>query len=509
MKRPLLVKLISAMGALVLISGLTSSLIIGLNTKKAFRSLIRENDVILSRAFSTAFKEYYHINGSWKGISEIINDSEVLWFGMKSMSSDRSYSMHGQSVMGPSIKMVLTDGNGRLITHTLEEDPPLEIPESLLYEGGRTTIDKIEENKNVPSKVSKEVLEDGTPIVVDNGNIVGYLFVGSMAETFFGQFKSKFLSGVFQSIIISTLFVALVAIGIASIIFRNIMKPLEGLKDATKKMSRGNYQVETGIKRKDELGVLAKSFETMASELKKADEWKKRLIIDSAHELRTPVALLQGNLEMMREGVYPADEEHLDRLYEETLMLSKLVAELRELADAESVETSLNFEIVDVHAILSNLIDSYQAAALSKSVIIDFDLRNATQESTEQLSESFKIYGTKHKLKQALSNIFSNAMRYTTEGGKIHVELELDDNHVCIAIEDTGKGIPVDEREKIFERFYRTDVARNRATGGLGLGLSVAKKIVEAHKGDISAKDPKQLNGSRFEVNIPAAENSK
>ncbi|MFO7848316.1 MAG: ATP-binding protein [Spirochaetia bacterium] len=474
MRGRLLVKLLAAMGVVVLIGSLASAIIIGITTQKAFKALVRENDRALSQTIASSFEEYYRQNGRWEDVEKLLEDSGSLLHSPRRMMGSGT-GMMGQNGRMPMqergseenpFRIVLTDEDGTVVAHSLDNF-------------SRKTV-------------GDQVLQEGTPLVVD-GRTAGYLFVGTMVEPAFGPFQRQFISNVYRSIALSTLLVAFVAIGAAALVFRNIIHPLESLTEATKQMSRGDYAINIDTTRTDEIGKLSNSFHSMAEALREADEWKRRLITDSAHELRTPVALLQGNLEMMREGVYPADNEHLDRLYEETLLLARLVSELRTLADAEAGSSSYDFRRMSLGEVVSHLVAAFRVEASSKNIHLKLDTRG----------EDFTVYGDRYKLEQAVSNIFSNALRYTPKDGTVIVELFKEDKTICTALEDSGPGIAVEERDKVFERFYRTDLGRNRSDGGSGLGLPVAQQIVKMHGGDIRIEEPIKLTGARFVLSVP------
>ena len=472
MKSRLLVKLIASMGLVVILGGAVSAFTIGFSTKRAFRSLVRENDIGLSRTLAGAFEDYYRREGDWSGVERLLRSPGAM---MQLDGAMQRQNMHGSMMprMGRSdrpgaTQLLLSDEEGEVIARTSDDFSS--------------------------EKIGKSELGGGTPLVVE-GERVGYLFIGSMLNPVLGPFQRAYLFNVYRSIVLSTLLVALVAIAVAALLFRHIISPLRELSRATAMMRGGNYEVDVATERSDEIGVLSNSFQEMAVSLKEADEWKRRLIADSAHELRTPVSLLQGNLEMIREGIYPADETHIEGLYEETLLLSRLVGELRDLADAEAGKRSYTFEAFSLRTLITQLIHSFRAESEAKRL----DLK------MEATSGEFEVFADRHKLSQAFSNIISNALRYSPEQGTVKLSLFENDRFVEAAVEDSGAGIEPQEREKIFERFYRTDSARNRATGGSGLGLAVSKEILEAHGGRISAENPRELNGARILVQLPKA----
>ena len=486
MKRRLLLKLLAAMAAVVLLGGITSALIIGVSTQKAFRNLVRENDVILSNAAASVFERYYVENGGWQGIDRLIAETggmpsmmgmyghmpgagEMMGRG-RMMSPGRRVpdGQQGRSVTPGPHSIVLTDESGNVLAHTLPDF--------------------------ARDKVGQNTLETGTSLWA-GGKRIGYLFLGSMIEPAFGPFKYRFLADIYRSIAASTLLLVLVATGISALVFRHIMKPLNQLTHATERMSRGEYEVEVDVRRNDEIGTLSRSFFTMADSLRKTDEWKRRLIADSAHELRTPVALLQGNLEMMREGIYPADSEHLDRLYEETQLLSRLVAELRTLADAEAGAASYDFQTVDLKELLERTVSMFGVEAGRMGVEINLRAGDG----------SLEIRGDRMKIEQAVMNVISNALKHSPEGSRIGIELFEEGEKRCIAVEDSGPGIPEDEREKVFDRFYRTDRSRNRADGGSGLGLAVSREIMKMHGGTVEVREPEKLSGARLMFTFPVS----
>ncbi len=489
MRGRLLLKLMAAMVAVLLIGGIVSAAVIGLTTRNAFRSLVQESDVALSENMAPLFEEYYRRNGSWKDIEDILEEPGLM------LLLGRRY---GQGMMERGMGMRMRPGDevdrkpaplpARLLLRDREGDTLLYYPPTPIHGNGEA-VDK--------APAEKKSQEAGTELRV-NGDVVGYLFVGSMIEPALGPIQQTFLVNVRRSIALSTLISLLFAVGFAALIFRNLVAPLQALTEATNMLSRGNYNIGLDTERRDEIGVLSRSFRDMALELQRADEWKRRVIADSAHELRTPVALLQGNLEMIRDGVYPADAQHIESLYEETLLLSRLVGELRTLADAETGSSSYEFANFSLERLMQHLVQSFRGESGAKNIRIRLETK----------STPGNIYGDRRKLEQAFSNIISNALGYSPEGGDIRIELERQEEMLLIAVEDSGDGIPEEDREKVFERFYRTDKARNRATGGSGLGLAVAREIVEAHAGQIEAKSPKQLPGARIEVLLGADKGS-
>ncbi|HKK66214.1 MAG TPA: ATP-binding protein, partial [Clostridia bacterium] len=337
-------------------------------------------------------------------------------------------------------------------------------------------------------------LDKGIALFHD-GKKVGYLFVGSMIEPAFGPFQQAFLMNVYRSILTASLIVGIIfpLVGIF-LMRRHITHPLQQLSEAARGIAVGNYNLPIDNTRADEIGDLFNSFQQMAAKLSAADQWKRKLIADSAHELRTPVSVLQGNLEMMLEGVYPLNRERINGLYGETLLLKRLVQELQELSHAESASTVYNFSVTDIAALLHSVIENFRTSAAAKKIELQFKNSN----------EPVEVYADRDKLRQVITNVLKNAVRYTPEDGVIQVELsrQLSGTAMC-SIEDSGGGIPVEEREKVFERFYRIQQDRNRSSGGSGLGLAIVHEIVLKHDGKAYFEDPKVLQGARLVLELP------
>lgn len=485
MKSRLLIKLIASMGLVVILGGAVSAFVIGVSTRRAFRSLVRESDIGLSRSLAGTFEEYYRRNGDWSGVEELLRSPAAMMQLEGAMPGPRMGGMSDPNMHGPgmprmgrmgrpgALELLLTDEEGDVIARSSGE---------------------VSQEEDSQEELEKRELDEGTPLEAA-GERVGYLFVGSMVDPVLGPFQRAFLFNVYRSIGLSTMLVALVAIAVAALLFRHIISPLRQLGRATAMMRQGNYEVDVATGRGDEIGALSNSFQEMVVSLKEADEWKRRLIADSAHELRTPVSLLQGNLEMIREGIYPADKEHIDSLYEETLLLSRLVGELRDLADAQEGRKSYSFETCSLRELVAQILRSFRAQTEERQIEVKMEV----------VSGECAVFGDCRKLSQAFSNIVSNAVRYSPRNGSIKVTVGEDEAKVEVAVEDSGEGIEPDEREKIFERFYRTDRARNRATGGSGLGLAVSKEILEVHGGRIVAEEARDLGGARILVQLPKA----
>ena len=297
----------------------------------------------------------------------------------------------------------------------------------------------------------------GVPIKV-NGKTAGFILTGSMISPTLSAEEEYFLNRIKVIIILITAFTLFTSIIFSYIFSYKLTKPITALSKATKQIENGNYSIRVNEKGTDEISTLSKSFNNMASSIQHNDTWRKQIIADSAHELRTPVTLIQGQLEMIIDGVYNADKKNLKSIYEETLILSRLIKELQELSSAESGNLNLIPTKIELKEFIDSIIKSYTSGTLIENIELKSTITNPLP----------LIYGDTQKLTQVFNNIISNAIRYTNK--YIQIDSEVNKEYVIIKISDNGIGIPKDDLEKVFERFYRVDRSRNREQGGSGLG---------------------------------------
>jgi two-component system OmpR family sensor kinase/two-component system sensor histidine kinase BaeS len=215
----------------------------------------------------------------------------------------------------------------------------------------------------------------------------------------------------------------------------------------------------------------------MMDELQQADQQRRNLTADVAHELRTPVHILQGHIEGILDGVYQADEATLKTMLEETHQLSHMIDDLQTITLAEAGRLNLKFETLLVSDLIADVVTSFSPEAESRGI----DLYG-------ECEQNLFINGDGVRLDQVLSNLVSNALRYTESGGVVNLKGRIEENRVLIEVRDTGTGIAEEDLPFIFERFYRADKTRNRAGGGVGLGLAIARQLVEAHGGVIEVE---------------------
>ncbi len=486
MKLKLAYKLGIIIVSTVILSAAVSSAIISVNTRSAFLKLVKKNDINAAQNIGHSLEEYYARYGNWEGIDRLLENP----FALYQDNQDRGFQAEGMGRMGP-MEGGMDSHMGSRFMRRNEMRPLFRI---LLSDEEGDVILHTFDDLHTTEKLSQRTLDEGVALWY-RGERIGYVFVGSMIESAFGPFQRAFLSNVYRSILLAALIVGIIFPFIGVLLMqRHIIEPLKRLTRAANKVAAGDYKVRTDTRRVDEIGELSNSFQKMASELASTDEWKRKLIADSAHELRTPVSILQGNLEMMIEGVYECDKERIEGLYTETLLLNKLVQELQDLAHAESIHTYYTMETTDIMDILKSIVENFKTKALEKKIDLQLMVPNS----------SIQIVADRNKIKQVLFNVLQNSYRYAPEGGIVLAELtEHNANEVQISIEDNGEGIPVAEREKVFERFYRVQKDRNRSSGGTGLGLAIVREIVKRHGGKVYFEDPKALSGARIVILIP------
>ena len=236
------------------------------------------------------------------------------------------------------------------------------------------------------------------------------------------------------------------------------------------------------------------SFNTMASDLERAERLRQNMVADVAHELRTPLSNIKGYLEAVRDGVIKPDVDTIRKLDEEATLLSRLVDDLQELSLAEAGELRLIRNATDIADLINQTVAAIQAKAMLKGVSI----------ATELPDRLPPVDIDAHRIGQVLRNLLENAVTHTATGGAITVSAVPQPNWVEVSVIDTGEGIPAKELPFIFERFYRVDKSRARATGGSGLGLTIAKRLVEAHGGEIKVQS-EVGKGSHFSFTVPVS----
>lgn len=288
------------------------------------------------------------------------------------------------------------------------------------------------------------------------------------------------------------LLAAAIALVLTFVLSRRMSSPIGALAATARRLGRGDLSQRVQLRDRGEVRELAQAFNSMAVDLERLEQLRRNLVADVAHELRTPLSNIQGYVEAIRDGVMKPDGATLDSLNEEAALLSRLVDELQELSLAEAGELKLVYQEEDVTELIRRAAVSWQPQVVAKGMSLSVDLPDKLP----------SVNIDWQRINQVLHNLLENAVAHTGKGGIITVAAAERGAWVEISVSDTGEGIPAQDLPNIFERFYRVDRSRARATGGSGLGLTIAKRLVEAHGGKIEAQS-KLGRGSRFSFTIP------
>lgn len=267
--------------------------------------------------------------------------------------------------------------------------------------------------------------------------------------------------------------------GVASyFLSRHILSPIDQMTRGTKQLARFKFDTRIKVKSKDELGQLAADFNRMAQTLQKYENLQKQWVADTSHELRTPVSILRGEVEAIRDGIRKPDEEMVESLHEEILHLEKIIEDLHLLSTADLQTMDMQTETISPVIVLKSVLN------LFKTRFEDADL---TLDVAGLGDEGVLATGDKDRLKQLFSNLLENHLKYTTRPGDISLYTRRNGTTMSIIFEDSGPGVPEESIQKLFDRLYRVDKSRSRKSGGTGLGLSICRAIAHAHNGRIWA----------------------
>ncbi|HEU4760275.1 MAG TPA: ATP-binding protein [Dehalococcoidia bacterium] len=307
-----------------------------------------------------------------------------------------------------------------------------------------------------------------------------------------GAPEDAFLADVRRSLWISGGLTAAVALVLAILLARQITGPLRRLAGATADIAGGRLDRRIERPGNDEVGQLARAFNGMAEALQRQEQLRRSLMADIAHELRTPLSVLRGNLEAMQDGLLQPTPDQVVVLHDQSLALSRLVEDLRTLSLASAGHLELRRQPADVGELARTAASELDALAREREI-------NLSVQAPPGLPSAAV---DRDRLGQVLRNLLDNALRYTPPGGRVDVEVKGQAKQVIVSVADTGSGIAPEDLPHVFDRFYRADGSRARATGGSGLGLAIVKQLIEAHGGHVWAES-EAGRGSVFSFSLP------
>lgn len=323
------------------------------------------------------------------------------------------------------------------------------------------------------------------------GRIVGSVSITYYGPYFFSENDFQFINTLNSVLLVIGILAGIFSVIAGSLLARRIARPVTKTVDIAKQIAQGNYELRfEGETNTRELNDLVRAVNQLSCALSEQENLRRRLTADVAHELRTPLAAVGAHLEAMLEGIWEPTPERLAGCYEEVMRLKKLVADLEQLAKAEGDSLKLNMSKTDLLEIARIAYEALEAEAAKKEL------------SVSVRGETSFVDADQDRLCQVAINLLSNAIKYTPKGGSILIEAQDTEVSGFLRVKDSGIGISKEELPLIFERFYRTDKSRSRMTGGAGIGLTIARSIVSAHGGTITAES--EVNaGSCFTVTIP------
>ncbi|WP_330602764.1 sensor histidine kinase [Anaerosolibacter carboniphilus] len=338
-------------------------------------------------------------------------------------------------------------------------------------------------------------IEKKFPILHDEIE-VGYVEIGHYGPFYFSEHDIMFindLNKVFMSIGIFSMFFAFVC---GVVMSDRLTKPISRVIETARMISKGNFGGRSYEKSSTtEITQLTSTINDLAATLERQENLRMRLTEDVAHELRTPLATVQSHMEAMIDGIWKLDIERLKSCHDEIIRLNGLVGDLERLAEFESENLILNNTAFDITSLVERIVRNFENDFMQKGIEIKFK------------GESETIFADKDKISQVIVNLLSNALKYTPAGGKAYIHILGNKENIELQVKDTGVGISEENLPYIFERFYRVEKSRNRLTGGAGIGLTITKAIVEAHKGMIRVSS-ELGRGTEFIVTIPKSRQS-
>ncbi len=488
MTRSLWIKLMGAFALVIVVGTGMVVFLVSRATTGQFELYVTQSGRQWAAWLAPALAGYYARSGSWSGVETVLQNPWAAggtggegwmgdmmgdgmdmmegmggWWNEPGMMSDNMWAASGN-------RLILTDAEALVVADTA--------------------------GALVGTRLPADDVARGMPITVEQRR------VGTLIVTPFDAPATPagdFLGAVNRSVLWAGLAAGGVALVMGSILFFQIIRPLRSLSAAARGITQGDLSRRAWVGDKDEVGQVALTFNQMAETLQGYAVERRNMIADIAHELRTPLSVMQSNLEAMLDGVLPASSEELASLHQEALLLNRLIGDLRTLSLAEARQLRLEKRPVDVGALVQQVTDRLRLRAGEKGITL----------ATEVAPGLPEIQADPERLAQALGNLVDNALRYTRAGTCVAVEARPAPGGVELAVRDEGPGLLAEDLPHVFNRFWRAEKSRNRATGGSGLGLAIVRQLAEAHGGQAMVESPTAhptgpARGARFSLRLPA-----
>ncbi len=473
------VRLTLAFALVILVTVGVIALLADLTAGQVFRQYLSYSDIAQFQNLKDHLAEYYVENGGWQGVEGFLRQVRIV---PAPMSGQIPARRPGTIAWGDNrFFLILADADGQVVS---------------------------DEPRGQPGRQLSRDEEAAAQEIMVGDTVVGQLVVvRPMQSAIFGPLERAFVTRLRWLLIAGALLAGALGVLLGVVLSRSLTAPLRRLATAARAVADRDFSRRVRVEGSIEMAEVAEAFNEMTEALESSERQRQNMVADVAHELRTPLSVVQGNLRAILDDVYPLDKAEISRLYDETRLLSRLVDDLRELALADAGQLRLSLSPIDLAPEIQATTEGLALAAEAQRVTLSTDIPDGLP----------PVQTDPDRLAQVLRNLLVNALRHTPAGGSVTVMAAPADREVEIAVADTGEGIAPQDLPKVFERFWRADLTRARTeppepgssdvrwTGGSGLGLSVAQSLVEAQGGRIWVESTVG-EGTTFRFTLPEAE---
>ena len=475
----LLAQVVAVALALIVVTVITRA-----SLNQGFKEFLERQESTVLQTVAPVLAEFYESRESWASLRNNPQNWQRIWRLSRSQQAEPQQGRPGQR-------------RGRIRDEAITPSGPPPQAQYLRWmrppERGmlRERLFLLDENRSWIAGAETDVLDGIILEAIEfEEQVVGWIGFTPMGKVLPPD-AEHFLDRQIRITIISLALALIVAAALAFLLARNVSRPVRKLGDTVRDLSRGEYLARARVETRDEIGILAEHVNQLAGTLEKNRTARQRWMADIAHELRTPVAILKGEIEALADGVRQADERMSTSLREEVDQLSTLIDDLQTLALSDAGALNIQKDSVDLSSLVCQCVDSFRDRLSAREITVEM-----------QVAEEVILAADQPRLRQLLHNLLENSSLYVEEDGQVRVSLTQHKGGVKLVLEDSGPGLEKEQLDRLFERFYRVESSRSRSSGGTGLGLSICKNIVEAHGGSIQAEHS-AMGGLKIRIILP------